>query len=213
MEPEMFPQNKIHRVYGLDSLVKKTSDRLKVEEIYLDGKLKKAEDVDEEEKSYGIFMHSLVLSNYAEVMRVNNKRVSLVGDEQEKAIFYYTEQKGFDKSLIESIAPKVEELTFEYDDSIKVSTHLINEKMRIVSKGTPEELLKRCSHMLLDSKFVKVTKKLYKEINRVLNDMINRCSIVYALAIKDMYKVSRGVNIDAYVNGMTLVALIGMCCE
>ena len=142
MEPEMFPQNKIHRVYGLDSLVKKTSDRLKVEEIYLDGKLKKAEDVDEEEKSYGIFMHSLVLSNYAEVMRVNNKRVSLVGDEQEKAIFYYTEQKGFDKSLIESIAPKVEELTFEYDDSIKVSTHLINEKMRIVSKGTPEELLK-----------------------------------------------------------------------
>jgi hypothetical protein len=65
----------------------------------------------------------------------------------------------------------------------------------------------------LDSKFVKVTKKLYKEINRVLNDMINRCSIVYALAIKDMYKVSRGVNIDAYVNGMTLVALIGMCYE
>ena len=47
----------------------------------------------------------------------------------------------------------------------------------------------------------------------MLNDMINRCSIVYALAIKDMYKVSRGVNIDAYVNGMTLVALIGMCCE
>lgn len=197
----------------MDALVKNTPDKLRVEEIYLDGKLKKAEDVDEEEKSYGIFMHSLVLSNYAEVMRVNNTQVSLVGDEQEKAIFYFTEQKGFDKNLIESIAPKVEDLTFEYDDSIKVSAHLINEKMRIVSKGTPEELLKRCSHILLDSKFVKATRKVYKEVNRVLNDMINRCCIVYALAIKDMYKVSQNVNVDACVNGMTLVALIGMCYE
>jgi magnesium-transporting ATPase (P-type) len=213
MEPEMFPQNKIHLAYSLDALVKKTPDKLKVEEIYLDGKLKKAEDVDEKEKSYGIFMHSLVLSNYAEVMRVNNNQVSLVGDEQEKAIFYYTEQKGFDKNLIERIAPKVEELTFGYEDNIKVSTHLINEKMRIVSKGTPEELLKRCSHILLDSKFVKATRKVYKEVNRVLNDMINRCCVVYALAIKDMYKVSQNVNVDAYVNGMTLVALIGMCYE
>jgi len=213
MEPEIFPQNKIQQVDFLDALKKNTPDKLKVGEIYLDGKLKKAEDVDEEEKSYGIFMHSLVLSNYAEVMRVNNNQISLIGDEQEKAIFYYAEQKGFDKSLIESIVPKVEELTFEYDDSIRVSTHLINEKMRIVSKGTPEELLKRCSHILLDSRFVKTTRKIYKEVNRVLNDMINRCCIVYALAIKDMYEVSKNVNIDTYVSGMTLVALIGMCYE
>lgn len=189
---------------------KKSPEGYKVDVIYLDGKLKKAECVDEDEKSFGIFMHSLVLSNYAEVMKVNSNQINVVGDECEKAIFRYAASKGFDKKLIESIAPKVNELTFEYDNSFKVSTHLINEKMRIVSKGTPEELLKRCSYILLDSKFVKVTRRIYKELNSVLKDMIDRCSSVYAIAIKDISKISRVLNVDSYVNDMTLVALIGM---
>ncbi|NMB34078.1 MAG: hypothetical protein GX992_07610 [Clostridium sp.] len=183
---------------------------LRVEEIYLDGRLKKAEEIDEEEKSFGIFMHSLVLSNYTEVMRVNNKQIDIAESEQEKAIFYYAQQKGFDKNLIESIAPKVEELTFEGEDSIKASTHLINEKIRIISKGTPDKLLRRCSYILMDSKIVERTRKLYGEINHILSKMIERCCVVYALAIKDMHKASKDLNLDTYVNGMTLVALIGM---
>lgn len=210
MELDIFPQNNVRRSYNPNALIGETHVKYRVEEIYLDGKLKKAEDVDEEEKSYGIFMHSLVLSNYAEVMNVNNKRLDIIKDEREKAIFFFTEEKGFDKSLIESIAPKVEAFTFE-ENSLKVSTHIINEKLRIVSRGTPEELLKRCSHILLDSKLVKKTRTVYKEVNRVLNDMINRCCTVYALAIKDMSKANVIPNVDAYVNGMTLVALIGMC--
>jgi len=47
----------------------------------------------------------------------------------------------------------------------------------------------------LDSKIVKKTRKIYREINRVLNDMIKKTDII----------------IDAYIDGMTLVALIGMC--
>lgn len=207
---ELFPRKKAQTVSNSNALVKKSPAKFKVDEIYLDGKLKKAEDVDEDEKSYGIFMHSLILSNYAEVMKVNSSQVDVIGDEHEKAIFQYAALKGFNKSLIESIAPKVKELTFEYEDNLKVSTHLINEKMRIISKGTPEELLKRCSYILLDSKFVKITRRIYKEANRVLKDMINRCSMVYAIAIKDTSKVSRVINLDTYVNDMTLVALIGM---
>ncbi|HHV30107.1 hypothetical protein [Acetivibrio mesophilus] len=210
MKQDIFPRNNVFRIDSPNVLIAETPVKYRVEEIYLDGKLKKAEDVDEEEKSYGIFMHSLVLSNYAEVMNVNNKRLDIIQDEREKAIFYYTEEKGFDKSLIESIVPKVEAFTFE-EKSLKVSTHIINEKMRIVSRGTPEELMKRCSYILLDSKFVKKTRTIYKEVNRVLNDMIKRCCTVYALAIKDVTKANIIANVDAYVNGMTLVALIGMC--
>jgi len=57
----------------------------------------------------------------------------------------------------------------------------------------------------------KKDKKDYREINRVLNDMINRCCTVYALAIKDVSKTDIITNVDAYIDGMTLVALIGMC--
>ncbi len=187
-----------------------SSSKLVVDEVYLDGKIIKAEYVDEEEKSFGIFMHSLILSNYAEVIKINNKEVNVIGDEYEKAIFHYAASKGFDKKLIESIAPKVNELTFEYDNNLKVSTHLINEKLRIVSKGTPEELLKRCSHILMDSKFVKVTRKIYKEVNTVLKEMLERCVSVYAIALKDVSSISKVLSKDKYINHMTLVGLVGM---
>lgn len=187
-----------------------SNSKLVVNEVYLDGKLIKADCVDEEEKSFGIFMHSLVLSNYAEVIKINNREVDVIGDEYEKAIFHYAASKGFDKNLIETIAPKVNELTFEYDNSLKVSTHIINEKLRIVSKGTPEELLKRCSHILMDSKFVKVTRKLYNEVNLVLKDMLDRCTTVYAIALKDISSISKVLTKDKYINHMTLVGLVGM---
>ena len=210
MSQDIFTRDNLLRVENPNILVGESPVKYRVEEIYLDGKLKKAEDVDEEEKSYGIFMHSLVLSNYAEVMNVSHKKLDVIRDEKEKAIFYFTEEKGFDKSLIESIVPKVEAFSLN-EDKLKVSTHIINEKMRIISRGTPDELLKRCSYILLDSKIVKKTRKIYREINRVLNDMINRCCTIYALAIKDVSKTDIITNVDAYIDGMTLVALIGMC--
>ena len=181
-----------------------------VNEIYLDGKLKKAEDIDEQEKSFGIFMHSLVLSNYAEVMKVNSNHASVIGDEYEKAIFRYASQKGFNKNLIETIAPKVSEFTVESEQDLRMSAHLINEKVRIVSKGTPEELLRRCSYILLDSTFVKITRKILRDVNDVLRDMLNRCLNVYAIAIKDSSGINKSAGGDKQVGDMTLVALVGM---
>ncbi|MCX7710625.1 MAG: hypothetical protein N2484_12360 [Clostridia bacterium] len=188
----------------------KKANQVAVSEIYLDGKLKKADLIDEGEKSYGIFMHSLILSNYAEVMKISSEEASIIGDEYEKAIFQFTTSKGFDKNLIESIAPKVDELTFGTGDRINVSTHLINEKMRIISKGTPEKLLRRCSYILLDSRFVKITRKVYKEVSSVLFEMLIRCQNVYAIAIKDITQNAPLANQDHYVSDMTLVAFVGL---
>lgn len=186
------------------------TSNIAVNEIYLDGKLKKAELIDEDDKSYGIFMHSLILSNYAEVMKVSNSQVNITGDEVEKAIFNYTASKGFDKKLIENIAPKVDDLTFECENPIHVTTHLINDKMRIVSKGTPQELLRRCTYILSDSKFVKLTRRMLREVNEVLQDMLLRCMSVYAIAIKDLSEIQEVLATDRYVSDMTLVALVGI---
>ncbi|RCX13550.1 cation transport ATPase-like protein [Anaerobacterium chartisolvens] len=193
-----------------EDLASKSTPVIRVNEVYLDGSLKEASLIDEDQKSFGIFMHSLILSNYAEVIQVNNQQIDVIGDDYEKAILSYTESKGFDKKLIESIAPKVAGLSFESEDNLKVSAHLINEKVRILSKGTPEKLLERCSYILMDSKFVKVTRKIFREVNGVLGDMLKRCSNVYAIALKDTSKLSGVLSMDTYVKEMTLVALIGM---
>jgi len=91
MSQDIFTRDNLLRVENPNILVGESPVKYRVEEIYLDGKLKKAEDVDEEEKSYGIFMHSLVLSNYAEVMNVSHKKLDVIRDEKEKQ--YFTLQK------------------------------------------------------------------------------------------------------------------------
>lgn len=187
-----------------------SSGKIAVSEVYLDGKLQKAELIDDDEKSFGIFMHSLILSNYAEVMQVNSNQISIVGDDVEKAIFQYAASKGFNKRLFESIAPKVEGVTLECENGIRVSTHLINEKLRIVSRGTPEHLLRRCTHILLDSKFVKFSRKVYREVNDVLLDMLYRCKSVYAIAIKDIANTQEILKTNMSVTDMALVALVGV---
>lgn len=205
---EVFPDKSIVPVSRALVHPPKKAARMAVSEVYLDGKLQKAEFIDEDEKSFGIFMHSLILSNYVEVMKVNNTQVNLIGDEYEKAIFRYTEEKGFNKGLIESIAPKVEEI--KYNNNLRASTHLINEQTRIISKGTPEELLRRCSYILMDSRFVKITRRVFGEVNEVLKDMLKRCINVYAIAIKDVSKNPKIFKMDRFVDDMALVALVGM---
>lgn len=183
---------------------------ISVSEVYLDGRLLKAEDVNEEEKSFGIFMHSLVLSNYAEMMKVDSSHTCLVGEDYEKAIYNYAYSKGFDKKLMESIAPKVEGLSFSFEDNLKVSTRVINDKMRIISKGTPEQLLNRCTYILMESKLVKITRRISKTINEVIKDMLSRCLSVYAIAIKDELGTERRHYSGMFIGNMTLVGLVGL---
>lgn len=184
-------------------------EKLKLNEVYLDGRLKKAELIDDDEKSYGIFMHSLVLSNYAEVMKLNNSNTDIVGSDIEKAIYHYTASMGYNKKLIESIAPKVGEILIDDGDNLKISAHLINNQMRIVSKGTPDELLKRCSFILRDSKVTKITRRIFGELTIVLSDMLDRCAEVYAVAIKDIAGVDTSFDAGSNTDEMTLVAFVG----
>jgi len=131
MSQDIFTRDNLLRVENPNILVGESPVKYRVEEIYLDGKLKKRRMLMKKRRAMEFLWHSLVLSNYAEVMNVSHKKLDVIRDEKEKAIFYFTEEKGFDKSLIESIVPKVEAFSLN-EDKLKVSTHIINEKMRII---------------------------------------------------------------------------------
>lgn len=188
----------------------RSKSHLAVSEIYLDGKLKKAEDIDDRDKSYGIFMHSLILSNYAEMMNVNNPCCGITEQDYEHAISHYSASKGFNEQLIASIAPKVDAADLENGDHIGSTAHLINNNVRIVSKGSPNELLKRCSYILVDSRFEKITRKVKRNLNDVLLGMLDRCNAVYALAISDNAELYHVLGNYLHIQDMTLVALVGL---
>ncbi len=178
-------------------------------EVYLDGELKKAEVIDEHEKSYGIFMHSVILSNNSTVIK-SGKEVEVIGDEQEKAISLFTLNKGFDKSLFDVIAPKIADVNLENEICLKPSVHLINDKLRVVTKGNAPEVLKKCSYVLIDSKFVKLTRKLMRSINEAYRKMLDEGLRVYAIAIKDLTEASEIIKKEFSLNQMVFVGLLGI---
>ncbi len=178
-------------------------------EVYLDGELKKAEVIDEHEKSYGIFMHSVILSNNSTVIK-SGKEVEVIGDEQEKAISLFTLNKGFDKSLFDIIAPKIADVNLENEICLKPSVHLINDKLRVVTKGNAPEVLKKCTYVLIDSKFVKLTRRLMRGINEAYRKMLDRGLRVYAIAIKDISEVSEVIKKEFSLNQMVFVGLLGI---
>ncbi|MCX7923326.1 MAG: hypothetical protein N3B21_15150 [Clostridia bacterium] len=181
-----------------------------VSEVFIDGKLRKAESLDDTEKGFGVFMHSLILTNSAKIINNGKEKLFLSRDGYEKAIASYTLSKGFNKNLIENLAPKISELTLDPDKNIKATAHLINESLRLVSRGSPDELIKRCTHILLDSKPTKLTRRLSREINEALTIMFEKGLKVYALAVKDIEKFSEMLDIENVSNGMSLVALVGI---
>lgn len=181
-----------------------------IDEIYLDGKLKSAQSIDDSEKSYGIFMHSLILSNFENSIGIDNNEPKLSNNETERAISSFIVSKGFNKGVINSIAPRIAYLAFENENVLKVSTHKINEKLRFVTRGMPELLVRRCSYILAESKFVKLTRRIFREINDVIKNMANRGLSVFALAIKDLSGPPECLDFDIIANDMALVALVGI---
>ena len=205
------PMTRFFRKYS-DKLSKQKESMLvspTVCEVYMDGTLKKAEVINDNMKSYGIFMHSLILSTSENISNVNSGMDDIM-EESERAITLFTLNKGFDKKLFETIAPKVPEVEEGIETEFKPSVHLINEKLRVIAKGNPSELLKRCNYVLIDSKYVKLTRRLIKEINTAFKTMLDSGLRVYALAIKDLSEISENLKKDILGSGMIFVALVGI---
>lgn len=188
---------------------KKKSREKEVLEVYIDGRRREAELVDENVKSYGMFMHTLVLSSAYSESGSTGENVALT-DVNEKAIIRFAYSKGFDKKLIDTIAPKMGEIEISPETDLHPSVHQINEKLRVVAKGSPIELIQRCSYVLKDTQFIKLTRGVLHEIYDTFWAMVDQGLKVYALAIRDF---SDGVQTDdrgKMATDMAFVALVAV---
>lgn len=190
-------------------VVEEPKDGGEVVEVFVGGQVKKAELLSDHSSSFGVFMHSLTLSN--EITPASNqysKGNELSEDEQ--AISQYTQRNGFDKGFLEKIAPRVGNVVSYEKDDIIPAVHRINEKYRMIAKGNPLYILERCTHIFMDTGVYKITRKLARAISEVFWDMVERGLRVYALAIRDTAKLSEVAGARKVSNGMTLVGLVGI---
>lgn len=156
-------------------------------------------------------MHSLILSSSQGIRPLklleSNPYEDIYGDAAES----YIESNGFNSRVIMSVVPKISEVDIPGAPEINASAYLMNGKVRVVSRGEAVEVLKRCSFVIINSRIMKVTRKIARSTMQAIEQMLSKGLQVYALAIKDMsLKSDRFKNMDRFQRDYALVALVGI---
>jgi P-type Ca2+ transporter type 2C len=187
-----------------------TQNKMTVKEVYLDGKLHSAQEFDEDNRSFAVFTHSLVLCNDSKTAKTDEDTVSYLGDPTETALTNFASLKGIHKDMIDTITPRVDEIPFDSERKLMTTIHQINGIHRAITKGAPDVLLERCNRILLNGETKSLTQKQKEDIIEGNRAMAAKALRVLAVAINDMDQIPESVTSDQIEIDMVFVGLVGM---
>lgn len=187
-----------------------TQNKMTVKEVYLDGAIKSVDEFSEEDKSFTVFVHSLVLCNDSKITAIDKDNLSLVGDPTETALVSFAAKKGFLKHTIDSLIPRVNEIPFDSDRKLMTTIHKINDRFRIITKGAPDVLLERCTGVYINGEEKIMTRKLLDGIAGANKNMAGKALRVLAVAIRDVDTIPVNISCENIEDNLTFVGLVGM---
>ena len=133
------------------------------------------------------------------VITTDNKEI---GDPTETALVAFAKKFNILKVDAEKRLPRINELAFDSDRKLMTTVHK-GDRVISFTKGSTDELLKRCSKILINGKERDITAKDIEKINQAMQEMSDEALRVLSLAI-------RYDNDDAIEQNLTYVGMVGM---
>ena len=134
-----------------------------------------------------------------------------VGEPTECALVNYAQALDLSKNEQKNLFVRVGEVPF---DSMRKMMSTVHEyeggKLVQFTKGAPDEILKRCSHVLLDGQFVPMTEKIRNEILSANKVMADKALRVLAASMKKLDAIPSVYTSEALENELCFVGLVGM---
>lgn len=187
-----------------------TQNKMTVKEVYLDERVISADDFTEENRSFAIFTHSLVLCNDSKTASADRDGVSFMGDPTETALAYFASLKGIRKDTIDKLAPRAGEIPFDSGRKLMSTIHKMNGIYRVVTKGAPDVLLERCGRILANGEKKALTEKEKNKAVEANRAMAGKALRVLAVAFRDMEELPEGLTSENIEQDMVFVGLVGM---
>ena len=133
-----------------------------------------------------------------------------VGEPTECALVNYATKLGLKKGELTSKSPRIGEVPF--DSGRKMMSTVHNDKGRIIqyTKGAPDELLARCTHILEGGKEVELTDEKRAAVLEKNTDFASQALRVLACAYKVHDAAPETYTSDALENNMIFIGLVGM---
>ncbi|MGN0349450.1 MAG: calcium-translocating P-type ATPase, PMCA-type [Roseburia sp.] len=134
------------------------------------------------------------------ILTWENGEAKTAGDPTETAFVDIAVKEGLDKNKLEKESPRIAELPFDSERKLMSTVHNINGRVRVMVKGAPDVLLRRCN---ISSDAAAATAKQNEQ-------MASKALRVLGVAYKDMDAVPGELTTDTLERDLTFVGLVGM---
>ena len=133
----------------------------------------------------------------------------VIGEATEVAITNAAVEINLRKRDLYDQMQRINEISFDSKRKMMTTIHKIGSKYRIITKGAPDVLIKRCSKYYQSGRIEPIFSKrdALQEQNQIMAEDALR---VIAIAYKDVEKLPREINSETIENELTFVGLIGM---
>ena len=146
-----------------------------------------------------------------DVQIINNKGVEQIsGEPTELAIVNAANDIGMNKQLLEENMKRIEELPFDSERKMMTTIHKNGSKYRVITKGAPDVLLKRCNRYQDENRILSLTDNKIYEIEEKNNKMANGALRVLAVAYYETDELPTQINSSSIENNLIFVGLVGM---
>ena len=134
-----------------------------------------------------------------------------VGEPTECALVNYAETLNLSKNTQKNIFVRIGEVPFDSSRKMMSTVHKTeNGKLVQFTKGAPDEILKRCTKVIVDGKVVELTDAKRKEILAANKAMADKALRVLAASMKTLTEEPKVYEPEAVEVDLTFVGLVGM---
>lgn len=104
---------------------------------------------------------------------------------------------------------RINDIPFDSSRKLMTTIHKIGNKYRIITKGAPDVLIKKCTNYYTNNSISSLGNKIYY-IDKLNTEMANDALRVIAVAYKDLDMLPAEIDSNFIEKGLTFVGLIGM---
>ncbi|HOJ77583.1 MAG TPA: calcium-translocating P-type ATPase, SERCA-type [Bacillota bacterium] len=189
-----------------------TLNKMKVQEIYIDGKLSNVTTIDNNEPTNSLtkLLQIITACNDATLTSCDENVSKAIGDPTETALLEFAALNDCYKEQLEAEIPRANEIPFDSERKLMTTINLCGGKPRALTKGAPEMLLGHCTKILCNGQVEPLTNEWLREIfnaNRLMGEKALR---VLGVAYKELPELPTAANPKTIETGLTFVGLIGM---